>query len=1328
MASTTTTSGGTVTSFSNTPQAKDDIFSTTENLLGVVYWDVMSNDLGGNAKTLWSLDNADSLSTVTKVYAPADLLTQDTARAEATSSDTSLNGARIWITSDGKVGYDAATFSSAFKEQLQALATGELLTDSFTYAIRLGNGTLSWATATVQFSGVNDGVMLSIGGQAGTVTEDADTTASATDSLTASGTIVFNDVDLSDTHMATFAPAGGNATHLGTFVLSPVSEAANAANGSVQWTYNLSNAAAQYLAQGQTVTETYLVTISDGHGSSVTQNVTITITGTNDQPTVTAAEVESGAVTEDGTTMTSGSFAFGDVDLADHTHVASVSAPANALGTLVASVSDESTGDAVGSVGWSYTLNNSAAQNLAEGQTKTEVFTVTLTDDFGATVSKAVTITLTGTNDAPTVTAAEIESGAVIEDGTTVAGGSFAFGDVDLADHAHVASVSAPAGALGTLVASVSDESTGDAVGSVGWSYTLNNSAAQYLAEGQTKTEVFTVTLTDDFGAAVTKAVTITLTGTNDAPTVTAAEIESGAVIEDGTTVASGSFAFGDVDLADHAHVASVSAPAGALGTLVASVSDESTGDAVGSVGWTYTLNNSAAQYLAEGQTKTEVFTVTLTDDFGATVSKNVTITLTGTNDAPTVTAAEVESGAVTEDGTTVASGSFAFGDVDLADHAHVASVSVPAGALGTLVASVSDESTGDTVGSVGWTYTLNNSAAQYLAEGQTKTEVFTVTLTDDVGATVTKAVTITITGTNDQPTVTAAEVESGALTEDGTTVTSGSFAFGDVDLADHAHVASVSAPANALGTLVASVSDESTGDAVGSVGWSYTLNNSAAQYLSEGQTKTEVFTVTLTDDFGATVSKDVTITLTGSNDAPTVTAAEIESGAVTEDGTTVTSGSFAFGDVDLADHAHVASVSAPSGALGTLVASVSDESTGDAVGSVGWSYTLNNSAAQYLAEGQTKTEVFTVTLTDDVGATVTKDVTITLTGSNDAPALSFATGNEAGAVQEDTKLSVSGQFSSTDIDHNATASWTINGPSTGTYGSIAVDSTGQWTYTLANGTDGVASAVQALQAGESHNEVFSVQVSDGLGGVATQLVTVTITGSNDAPVLSFATGNEAGAVQEDTTLSVSGQFSSTDIDHNATASWTINGSPTGTYGSIAVDSTGQWTYTLANGTDGVASAVQSLQAGESHNEVFSVQVSDGLGGVDTQLVTVTVTGSNDAPVLSFATGNEAGAVQEDSTLSVSGQFSSADIDNDATATWSIAGTDTGTFGSIAVDPTGQWTYTLANGTDGVASAVQSLQAGESHNEVFSVQVSDGLGGVATQLVTVTITGSNDAP
>ncbi|PBJ27884.1 Poly(beta-D-mannuronate) C5 epimerase 7 [Pseudomonas sp. ACN8] len=976
MASTTTTSGGTITSFSNTPQAKDDVFTTTENLLGVVYWDVMSNDLGGNAKTLWSLDNAVSDPTATKVYAPADLLTQDTARAEATSSDTSLNGAKIWITSDGKVGYDATTFFSAFKAQLQALATGEFLTDSFTYAMRLGNGTLSWATATVQFSGVNDGVTISLATQAGMVTEDAHTTASTTDSLTTSGTITFNDVDLSDTHMATFAPAGGNATYLGTFVLSPVSEAANAADGSVQWTYNLSNAAAQYLAQGQTVTETYLVTISDGHGSSVSQNVTITITGTNDGPTVSAAEIESGAVTEDGTTVASGSFAFGDVDLADDAHVASVSAPSGALGSLVANVSDESTGDAAGSVGWSYTLNNSAAQYLAEGQTKTEVFTVTLTDDFGATVTKDVTITLTGTNDRPTLT---------IDD---------------------------TAGAM--------NEGNGAA--------TLSDSGALSFAD-----------------------------------------LDS----NDGVTVSQS---------ANH----DIAWSGGTLGAAQAAALVA--GFSVNQAGWTYSSGENL-DFLSAGETISFSYTVVATDDSG-----------TGTA----------------------------------------------------------------------------TSAAQ--------------------------TVTITLTGTNDQPMLTIDDT-AGAM-------------------------------------------DEGNGAA--------TLSDSGALSFAD-----------LDSNDGVTVSQS-------------------------------------------ANH----DIAWSGGTLGAAQAAALV--AGFSVNQAGWTYSSSENL-DFLSTGETISFSYTVVATDDSGTgnavSAPQTVTITITGSNDAPVLSFVAGNEAGAVQEDGTLSVNGQFNSADIDHDATATWSINGSSTGTYGSIAVDTTGQWTYTLANGTDGVASAVQSLKAGESHNDVFTVQVSDGLGGVDTQLVTVTITGSNDAPVLSFATGNEAGAVQEDGTLSVNGQFNSADIDHDATATWTINGPATGTYGSIAVDTTGQWTYTLANGTDGVASAVQSLKAGESHNDVFTVQVSDGHGGVDTQLVTITVTGSNDAAVLSSASVTLS---ETNAPLTTGGSLTISDIDSPESFQ---AQTNTaGSYGQFSIGTGGAWSY-VAN------SAHNEFAAGTTYTDTFAVSSADG----TLSSVTVHILGTNDA-
>ena len=51
----TNTGGGTTVSMGNTPQAKDDFYTAKEDQ--VLYFDVMANDLGGNAKSLWSIDN-----------------------------------------------------------------------------------------------------------------------------------------------------------------------------------------------------------------------------------------------------------------------------------------------------------------------------------------------------------------------------------------------------------------------------------------------------------------------------------------------------------------------------------------------------------------------------------------------------------------------------------------------------------------------------------------------------------------------------------------------------------------------------------------------------------------------------------------------------------------------------------------------------------------------------------------------------------------------------------------------------------------------------------------------------------------------------------------------------------------------------------------------------------------------------------------------------------------------------------------------------------------------------------------------------------------------
>ncbi|WP_256584832.1 VCBS domain-containing protein, partial [Pseudomonas sp. Irchel s3a18] len=950
-----------------------------------------------------------------------------------------MNGAKIWITSDGKVGYDAATLSGAFKIQLQALAAGELLTDSFTYAIRLGNGTLGWATTTVQFSGVNDGVTMSIGAQASMVTEDAVSTASTTDSPTASGTIAFNDVDLSDTHTATFAPAGDNITYLGTFALSPVSEAANEANGSVQWTYNLSNAAAQYLAQGQAVTETYRVTISDGHGSSVTQNVTITITGTNDAPTVTAAEVESGAVAEDGTTVASGSFAFGDVDLADDAHVASVSAPTGTLGTLVANVSDESTGDAAGSVGWTYTLSNSAAQYLAEGQIKTEVFTVTLTDDFGATVTKDVTITLTGTNDQPTLTITDT-TGAMNEGNAAATlsdSGVLSFADLDSNDVVTVSQTSNDdiAWSGGTLdAAQAAALVAGFSVDQGSWNYS-SSQHLDFLRAGETISFSYAVIASDNSGAAnatsATQTVTITLTGTNDQPTLTITDT-TGAMNEGNAAATlsdSGALSFSDLDSNDVVTVSQTSNDdiAWSGGTLdAAQAAALVAGFSVDQDSWNYSTSQNL-DFLRAGETISFSYAVVASDDSGAgnaaSATQTVTITLTGTNDQPTLTITDTV-GAMNEGNAAATlsdSGVLSFADLDSNDVVTVSQTSNDdiAWSGGTLdAAQAAALVAGFSVDQDSWNYSSSQNL-DFLRAGETISFSYAVVASDDSGAanavSATQTVTITLTGTNDQPTLTITDT-TGAMNEGNGAATlsdSGVLSFSDLDSND---VVTVSQTSNddiawSGGTLdAAQAAALVAGFSVDQDSWNYSSSQNL-DFLRAGETISFSFAVVASDDSGAanatSATQTVTITLTGTNDQPTLTITDT-TGAMNEGNAAATlsdSGALSFADLDSNDVVTVSQTSnndiAWSG--GTLdAAQAAALVAGFSVDQDSWNYSSSQNL-DFLRAGETISFSYAVVASDDSGAanavSATQTVTITLTGTNDQPTLTIT--DTTGAMNE---------------------------------------------------------------------------------------------------------------------------------------------------------------------------------------------------------------------------------------------------------------------------------------------------------------------------------------
>ena len=114
------------------------------------------------------------------------------------------------------------------------------------------------------------------------MTEDA-----SAPTLSDSGTITFDDVDLSDAHTPaspqTAATLGGTLDGAGQRC-----GGTGAGDGTVSWTYSVANSATQYLAAGETATETFTVTIDDGNGGTVDQLMTVTVTGTNDAPTISA--------------------------------------------------------------------------------------------------------------------------------------------------------------------------------------------------------------------------------------------------------------------------------------------------------------------------------------------------------------------------------------------------------------------------------------------------------------------------------------------------------------------------------------------------------------------------------------------------------------------------------------------------------------------------------------------------------------------------------------------------------------------------------------------------------------------------------------------------------------------------------------------------------------------------------------------------------------------------------------------------------------------------------------------------------------------------------
>ncbi|OSJ18376.1 hypothetical protein BST63_08370 [Bradyrhizobium canariense] len=400
--------------------------------------------------------------------------------------------------------------------------------------------------------------------------------------------------------------------------------------------------------------------------------------------------------------------------------------------------------------------------------------------------------------------------------------------------------------------------------------------------------------------------------------------------------------------------------------------------------------------------------------------------------------------------------------------------------------------------------------------------------------------------------------------------------------------------------------------------------------------------------------------------------------------------------------------------------------------GIVTWSYSIADGALDFLAKDQTAKVVSTITSTDDYGETATTDVTVTITGKNDAPTLAAVTTDPlVDTSAADSFSDVTGTLVGTDADHGETAGLTYavlnadsHGTTAGLYGSLTVNANGTYTYVPD------AASINALSEGPC-SDVFTIQTTDAQGAVGTASFTAAVTGANDAPVLTDGSiGQLTDTCAADNFSDLTGQVVGTDADSGDTLTYTLLnadhqavGEVTGHYGALALNTNGTYTYVPD------AASINALPGCLHYSDSFTVQVTDAHGAASTAIYTVDLAGANDVPTLSALNlGKLTDTAATDTFSNLTGNLAGTDADADETVTLTYSvqnadscGTAPGHYGALTVHSDGSYTYVPE------AAAINALQEGP-FADTFTVQTTDAHGATGTAILTVDVDGANDAP
>jgi VCBS repeat-containing protein len=483
----------------------------------------------------------------------------------------------------------------------------------------------------------------------------------------------------------------------------------------------------------------------------------------------------------------------------------------------------------------------------------------------------------------------------------------------------------------------------------------------------------------------------------------------------------------------------------------------------------------------------------------------------------------------------------------------------------------------------------------------------------------------------------------------------------------------------------------------------SYTLDNNDADTnaLAASASASDSFTIRAVDPAGNNTDTPVSFAITGSNDAPDLTA--VSSGSLTDtsanDSFNAITGTLAGSDVDAGSTlTYGITGGTVSAGTSTLAGTYGFLSVNTSTGA--YTYTPNASAINALSANATDTFIFSVS---DGSLSTTTGFTVNIIGVNDTPIITSAT--TASFAENGTGTAYTATAS--DVDAGTTLTYSIAGTDAALFNINS--STGAVTFKNSPNFESPA------DAGANNVYDITVSASDGSLSSAAQAVAITVTNVVEStPVLTSVTIN---LTEGETKTLAASNFVASDLEGTTNFTFTVSSVAAGIFQLTSNPGQAITSFTTSQLNAGV---VQFAQDGGEAPPSYLVTASNGSSTSNIRPVVAVMSNVNDAPVLVAASLT----VAEGQTVAISSaNFNVTDSDN-VTFTYTVSGVSNGRF-QLSSNP-GQAISSFSTAQLN-AGLVQFVHNGGEAAPAYSVQVSDGSLNSNTAAAAISFTNVNDA-